>query len=144
MLKHPKIPVVVYRVKILVTFSDGIHHRRAPMLIQKPLQRQEATMWIVFRILAFLLLLLLFFVFLICRVIPCILCDLFELHKPVFDLADTTPRLASIHISKNINIWHDQRKVSARGQVLCSHLSFTHNESQPLIHTAQGMFRNTL
>jgi hypothetical protein len=48
-------------------------------------------MLIFFRALTFLLLLLLLFVFLVCRVIPCILCDLFEQRKPELGSAHSAP-----------------------------------------------------
>lgn len=59
--------------------------------MQRSPQSQQATASILLRTLFFLLLLLLLFLFLVLRVIPCILCDLFELCKPGLDLANPAP-----------------------------------------------------
>lgn len=54
-------------------------------------QNPQATVRILSRTLFFLLVLLLLFLFLVIRVIPCILCDLFELCKPGLGLANPAP-----------------------------------------------------
>ena len=66
--------------------------------MQQSPQNQQATVSIPFRTLFFLLLLLLLFLFLVCRVIPSILCDLFDLCKPAPGLANPAPQRGSLHV----------------------------------------------
>ena len=69
----------------------------------RSLQNQQASVSIPFRALFFLLLLLLLFLFLVCRVIPCILCDLFDLCKPAPGLANPVSQCGSLHVPRGAN-----------------------------------------
>lgn len=61
------------------------------MRMQRSPHRQQASVSLLSRTLFFLLVLLLLFLFLVIRVIPCILCDLYELCKPGLGLANPAP-----------------------------------------------------
>ncbi len=75
--------------------------------MRRSLQNQQATVSIPFRTLFFLLLSLPLFLFLVFRLIPCILCDLFDLCKPAPDLANPAPQRSPLPVPRGTNAQQD-------------------------------------